>query len=335
MKQEHFEALHAREWDDFSAWLKHAAGHRKRGEMAPFPAAEMPRRYRLLCQQLALARDRDYSVALVERLHALAQQAHDVLYGPRSGFLAHLIAYAAGGFAADVRAHWRWVLASFLLLFGPMFAVMAAIHVWPDFALLLMTPEQLANYESMYSDARHSGGKLAREAATDFQMFGFYIFNNVSLAFRCFAGGITAGVLTVISLVFNGVMMGAVEARLVQAGLGHNFYSFVVGHTAFELGGIVIAGAAGLRLGAALLIPGRRTRGRALRETARSLIGMVCGMAVMLFAAALVEAFWSPLRFDLWIKLSVGGGLLLLTLAYFVFAGRARPALDTEATRGA
>ncbi|HEX5127177.1 MAG TPA: stage II sporulation protein M [Rhodocyclaceae bacterium] len=325
MKQENFESAHQLEWQAFEHWLtvRKETHRKKKIASSGFADHEVPQRYRQLCQHLSLARDRDYGLALVEHLHRLVQEGHDALYGPQSGFGMRVLRYATGGFAADVRANARWVLASALLLFGPMLAVMAVVRARPDFAYFIVSPEQVASFEAMYSFDAHVLGRVARDASTDVSMFGFYINNNIGIAFRCFAGGMTAGLLTALALIYNGLMMGVVEARLVNAGLGENFYSFVVGHSTFELGAIMLAGAAGLRLGAAIVAPGRLTRGAALRRTARSLVGIVCGLAVMLLAAALVEAFWSPLRLALPLKLSVGGALCVLTFAYFIFAGRA------------
>lgn len=324
MKQEGFERLHAAEWAAFEAWLDYRALPKRQRDArhAPFPSQELPQRYRHLCQQLALARDREYGLSLVERLHALAQRGHDHLYGLQGGVGRKVWSYVTGGFARDVRAHRGWVLASFLLLFGPQLLMMLAVHLKPDLAHLVLDPQQLAHYEQMYSsDAQHLG-RVARDASTDFNMFGFYIFNNVSIAFRCFAGGISAGLLTVFALVSNGLQFGVVEMRLIQAGLGENFHSFVIGHSGFELGAIVLSGAAGLRLGFTLLAPGQLGRGVALARAAHELIGMVCGLAVMLAIAALIEAFWSPLRLAFPIKIGVGCVLILVPLMYFLLAGR-------------
>lgn len=324
MKQEQFETLHAQEWDDFAAWLAwHEKSRRQReSEWPPRPAHEMPQRYRHVCQHLAIARERGYSLSLIERLHALARDGHQLIYSTEASLAQRALDYASGGFARDVRANRWWVLASALLLFGPQLMMMLAVHLKPDLAYLIIPQHQILRFEEMYSGEAHDLGRVARDAATDVQMFGFYIFNNVSIAFRCFAGGITAGLLTVTALVFNGLSFGVVEMRLIQAGLGSNFHSFVIGHGGFELGAIVLSGAAGLRLGFAVLAPGQRSRGAALRHTARALVGMVCGLAVMLFIAALIEAFWSPLKLSLAIKFGVGGVLCVLPLLYFLLAGR-------------
>jgi uncharacterized membrane protein SpoIIM required for sporulation len=324
MKQDLFEQRHTDEWTTFRQWLEYRElpGRRRKENPPPFPTEEMPIRYRQICQHLALSRDRDYSLSLVEYLHTLVQQGHDILYSKQGDFGQTALRYAQGGFARDVRAHRWWILASACLIFGPQLLMMLAVHLQPDLAYLVASPNELAQFEQMYSTDAQSLGRIAREASTDFQMFGFYIFNNVSIAFRCFAGGLTAGLLTIFALVQNGLTFGVVEMHLVQSGLGDNFHSFVIGHSGFEIGAIILSGAAGLRLGWNLLAPGQRSRGAALRSTARSLIGMVCGLAIMLVIAALIEAFWSPLQLSLPIKLGVGCFLTTIPLAYFILAGR-------------
>ena len=99
-----------------------------------------------------------------------------------------------------------------------------------------------------------------RTASTDWMMFGFYIRNNIGVAFQCFAGGLFAGVGSLFFLAYNGAFAGALAGYLTERGLSRTFYSFVATHSAFELTAIVLAGAAGLRIGHALLAPGRSTR---------------------------------------------------------------------------
>ena len=71
------------------------------------------------------------------------------------------------------------------------------------------------------------------------------------------------GVGTIFYLLFNGVFLGAVAGHLTGLGYIETFWGFVSGHSSFELTAIMLSGAAGLRIGMALIAPGNRTRRRA------------------------------------------------------------------------
>jgi uncharacterized membrane protein SpoIIM required for sporulation len=162
-----------------------------------------------------------------------------------------------------------------------------------------------------------------RQADTDLAMFGFYVFNNVSIGFRTFAGGIVFGLGSIFFVALNGTMLGAVATHLTLLGRADTFFPFVAGHSAPELTALVLTGAAGLNLGFSLIAPGRHARGDALRRAASGSIRIVAGAAAMLLIAALIEAFWSARQgVPDAVKLAVGGVLWVSTLGYFVLAGR-------------
>jgi uncharacterized membrane protein SpoIIM required for sporulation len=325
VKQQLFEDRYAPEWEAFERWLE-SRGTKKDGEPAAgWSESELPQRYRRLCQQLALARDRRYGTHVVERLHRLASEIHQVLYGARADQRSRSLAYVYGGFARAVRREWRVVLASALLFFVPFIGMIGLTMTAPDAASYVLAPEQIAQFDEMYGKSAERLG--SRGADTDFSMFGFYIFNNVKIAFQMFAGGLAFGIGTLFYLLFNGVTLGAAAGYVTSAGHGEAFYSFVSGHSALELTGLVLAGGAGLKLGAALAAPGRLTRKQALVSAGRAAAAIMYGAAAMLFAAAFVEAFWSPrTTVAPLLKYGVGVAAWLLVIAYFMFAGRGRAA---------
>ena len=326
MKRQLFEDRYAPEWDALERWLEQRGKTKaeKRSEPAWDPG-ELPQRYRRLCQHLALARDRRYGTQVVERLHRLAGEIHQVLYGARGDQRSRWLRYFYGGFARVVRTEWRAVLAA-ALIFGVPFAGMIVLaQAVPEAALYVLPAEQIGQFDEMYGKSAERLGR--RGADTDFQMFGFYIFNNVRIAFQMFAGGLALGVGTLFYLLFNGLVLGAAAGYVTGAGYGESFYSFVSGHSALELTGLVLAGAAGLKLGAALVAPGMLTRKQALVAAGRAAAGIMYGAAVMLFAAAFVEAFWSPrTSFAPELKYAVGVAAWVLLVAYFALAGRPRAA---------
>jgi uncharacterized membrane protein SpoIIM required for sporulation len=316
MRQRAFEAAHAAQWNELDAFLD--------GKPA-FDKGELPQRYRRLCQALALAADRQYSPELVDRLNRLALRGHHLLYRNRRRQSGRVLEFVAVGFPQLVRREWRLVLASGVLFLGPLGALVGLLQLFPEFVHYLLAPEQIARFHAMYDPANRRVGVL--EADHSLFMFAYYIWNNVRIGFQTFAGGLLAGVGTLWFLAANGVIIGAVAGYLTQVGYSETFWSFVAGHSSLELLAIVLAGAAGLRLGLAVIAPGNLTRRSALVAAAKPAVRMMYGAALMFGAAAFVEAFWSPLtEIPFEVKISVGIAGWVLLLSYFAFAGRARAA---------
>jgi uncharacterized membrane protein SpoIIM required for sporulation len=200
-----------------------------------------------------------------------------------------------------------------------------AIQRHPDFAYTLLGSAQAQSYQQMYDPANRKLGR--READADAFMFGYYIWNNVRIGFQTFAGGLLFGLGAAFFLTLNGVLIGGTAGHLVHVGYSTTFFSFVAGHSALELTGIVLLGAAGLMLGRALLLPGAYRRLDALRIEARAAAPIVYGAGALLTLAAFVEAFWSPITaLPPIVKYAVGGSLWIALFAYLGFAGQRRAA---------
>lgn len=334
MNQELFQAVHQEEWAAFERWLDLRA--RPKSPARPqhgegvFDDAQFPAAYRRLCQQLALAEKRCYSVPLIRRLQDLAQRGHRVLYRPPAPRLHRVLDFFAAEFPRLVRAQWRAMTVAALLFFVPLIAAIALLQYRPELVHSLFGPEQIGKFESMYDPASKSQA-LGRESGTDLRMFGYYIMNNVSIGFRTFASGLLAGVGAVLVLVFNGVFIGGIAGHLTAIGYGGPFWRFVVGHSAPELLAIVISGGAGLHIGMALIAPGRRSRSRALIEEGAVGAKLVLGAFAMLVFAAFVEAYWSSIG---WmpnpVKFAAGFALWLLILLWLWRGGRGGKILDAD-----
>jgi uncharacterized membrane protein SpoIIM required for sporulation len=225
-------------------------------------------------------------------------------------------------FPCAVRTHAPYVWIALAVFAVPTLVLGGLVYVRPELILAVVDPATAADFERMYSSAADSIGRT-RTAETDWQMFGYYIRNNIGVAFQCFASGLFAGIGSLFFLAFNGALGGAVGGYLTARGLAATFYSFVVTHAAFELTAIVLAGAAGLRVGHALLAPGRQTRALALVVAARESIVIVYGVTVMLLIAAAIEAFWSSAaRIAPLVKYAVAAVCWAAVLGYLTFQGR-------------
>ena len=287
---------------------------------------EFPENYRLLCHHLSLSRSRHYSPLLVERLEKLVINAHQILYKRKTHMLASVLIYFTSGFSQSVRKEWRWILISSILFFGTFFGMLVTLQFYPDMVYTVISGEQLAQMESMYDPSQDKIGR-DRTSGTDFEMFGFYIFNNTSIGLRTFASGLLFGIGSVITLVFNGLTIGGVAGYLTFIGYSSTFWPFVSGHSAMELTAIVLSGAAGFKLGFAIINPGRKSRLRSLTDSSREAIYMMYGVVTMFVIAAFIEAYWSSMTdIPAIVKYIVGILNWVLLIIYFVYLGRDRAA---------
>ncbi|WP_028240609.1 stage II sporulation protein M [Stutzerimonas azotifigens] len=324
MKQQSFERRHAQEWQAFTVTLEALEANRAEPESsAAFPAA-----YRRLCQQLALAQARGYSSHLVDRLQTLAMRGHQQFYRHRGHPAADFLGFLLAGLPQLVRREWRSVLLASLLFYGSLLGMGGLVLAFPDLVHSVLPAEQIGEMERLYDpEARRLGRFAERGSLDDWAMFGFYVMNNIGIAFQTFASGLLLGAGTIFYLLFNGLTIGAVAGHLTAIGYHEPFWSFVIGHGAFELTAITLAGAAGLKLGAGLLRPGQLPRLESLRLAAAIAVRLVGGATLLLLVAAFVEAFWSSMTYtSASVKYAVGGLLWLLVALYFGQAGRRRHA---------
>lgn len=324
MKQSQFETRHQAQWQAFTRDLELL----ERGKASAEQARAFPRDYRRLCQHLALAQERGYSSYLVDPLQQLALRGHQLLYRQRSRVGAQLLAFVLADFPRLVRESWPFVLVASLLFFAALLGMALLVYLFPELVYSLLSVEQVSEMQGMYDPAAgHLGRDMERAASDDWVMFGYYIMHNTGIAFQTFASGLLLGVGSVFFLVFNGLLIGAIAGHLTRIGFGENFWSFVIGHGAFELSAIAIAGAAGLQLGWALIAQGRLARGEALRLAARKSVLLMCGVMLLLLIAAFIEAYWSsrtgtaPLG-----KYLVGAALWGLVAFYLIAVGKTRHA---------
>ncbi|HCF2344146.1 stage II sporulation protein M [Pseudomonas paraeruginosa] len=326
MKQSLFEQRHQAAWQRFDKRLAFLEKGRKlEGSSEDFAAD-----YRRLCQQLALAQERGYSSHLIDQLQQLVMRGHQQFYRHRSHLGSRILGFLLAGLPRLVREEWRSIAVASLLFYGSALLMGLLVYHFPDLIYSVVSPDKVSEMESMYAPETTRLGPLgARDTSDDWEMFGFYVMNNIGIAFQTFASGVLLGLGSLFFLLFNGLMIGSVAGHLTQIGYVQTFWPFVIGHGAFELTAITFAGAAGLKLGWALLAPGRLTRGEALRLAARRSVQLIAGVIVLLLLAAFTEAYWSSIsHFQPRVKYVVGAVLWLLVGAYFLLAGRNRHAPD-------
>ena len=285
-------------------------------------AAWFPRAFRQLTGDLNTARSNGYDPVLIERLNRLTLEGNQILYGSKPFSLKAFSTFLFQTFPRSVRAQWKSFCACFFIFFGlAVFTALLCVR-FPGFIYELMSPWETMSLEDMYNPESPYYLK-PREVSTDADMFGFYIYNNISLAFITFAGGLIAGIGSLFILAFNGIFIGAVAGHIINCGFYSTFFPFVIGHSAFELTAIILSAQAGFSLGYRLFITRGLSRGASLREAGKTAIPIISGSALMLVIAAVIEAFWSS-RHELGttIRIIAGSFMIFLVFFYFVFIGR-------------
>ncbi|MFO0555783.1 MAG: stage II sporulation protein M [Polyangiaceae bacterium] len=317
--QDEFVALRQRDWTELDALIGKGGSLHSRPGPTISRAASL---YRSLCNDVMRAEGLRYSTDLLIYLHALAGRTHNVLYGAKPVRSRGALAFVFGEFPAALRANWRLFALSSALFLLPFFIGLIGASSPGSFAERVLPASALEGAADMYKEG-FSGG---RGSGLDAQMTGFYVWNNVGIAFRVFATGVLFGLGSVFYLIYNGLVIGTTVGYVMRAGHGDNIWTFMCGHGPYEITAILIAGGAGLQMGYALVATDGLTRFGSFRRHLRPILAQIAGAAVMLVIAALIEGFWSPSSLPPPIKWAFSAVNLLLVGFFLLFAGRDRAA---------
>jgi len=159
----------------------------------------------------------------------------------------------------------------------------------------------------------------------------FLMTHNTRVSLFTFAMGFTWGIGTVLLLFYNGIILGAVTLDFVHAGQSAFLFGWLLPHGAIEIPAIILAGQAGFILAAALIGWGRRISfKKRLRTVAPELVTLLCGLAIMLIWAGIVEAFFSQYHepvIPYHAKIGFGAVELIALILFFGFSGKSREKL--------
>jgi uncharacterized membrane protein SpoIIM required for sporulation len=279
VKLDRFVADRRAAWQELDELTRQA--RRRPERLGPDRVRRLGALYRSAAADLALARRSFAGDPLVARLEDLVGRARHLVYDApdRRGSLIRFVA----------RDYWRLVaekpyalLAAAVLLFGP--AVLGALWARQDpGAAATLVPEQ-------FRPATEPGHPWTSMSPGEQTAFTSEVFtNNIQVTLVAFAGGITFGLLTALALIYNGVLLGVIGGLMSASGNTVGFVDLVTAHGVLELSCILVGGAAGLRLGWALVDPGRLTRAASGGREARNAVQIALGTAPWLVLAGIIE----------------------------------------------
>lgn len=278
----------------------------------------LPTLYRTAASSLAVARETSLDAATLNYLESLVQRAWFQVYGPRKGLLGWLREFFFGGWSRAVREIWLDIcIATFVMAAGAMvgWLLVDQDNDW----YYRLVPGGLAGGRVPGVSREVLAETIEVEESTGgLSVFAAYLFsNNAGVCILAFALGFAFGIPSLMLLIHNMAMLGAMIWLFASAGLGWEFGAWLSVHGTTEIFGILLSGAAGLHIGRSMAFPGTRSVLEAASESGRRSAVVMVGVVLMMVVAALLEAFPRQLIDGMESRYVIGGAFLAFWLAYF------------------
>ncbi|HSH60949.1 MAG TPA: stage II sporulation protein M [Acidimicrobiales bacterium] len=279
--------LHGRQpsWDELEAML--ARSRRRPERLGATGVRRMGVLYRKVAADLALARRRFPLDPVVPALEDLVGRARNLVYDTEAR-RESLVEFFATGYWRRVRERPVPLLVAAALLFG----VGALCFGWAAADPGSAGGVVPGNLRSV-TEPRPEGG-LGISTSEGTALSSYIFVNNIRVSFLAFAAGILAALGTAALLAYNGLILGVVGGLAVGSGNGPVFFELVAPHGVLELSCIVVAGAAGIRLGWSIVDPGHRPRSVALVSEGRRAVEVILGTLPWFVLAGVVEGLVTP-----------------------------------------
>ncbi|HQZ14809.1 MAG TPA: stage II sporulation protein M [Acidimicrobiia bacterium] len=295
-----FHKKRSQDWIELAGLMAASRGKLKRLDSASI--VRFANLYRSVCADLAFARREYAGDAVHYNLESMVTKCSTMMYEHRSIDKNKIAYFITTGAWASIAQKPKLILASFLLLMIPWIAASIYANVDPSNAVGI-APAGVENVvERPSADFQLSSGEKAQASAE-------ILTNNIQISFMAFIGGITAGVMTVVVLIFNGVTLGSTFGLTIEAGNSDVLWGFVFPHGFLEISCIIVAGAAGLRIGWAIISPGFKTRAKSLRDEGRQALASALVVAISLFFCGIVEGMVSTSGVSTPVGLGIGIGI--------------------------
>jgi uncharacterized membrane protein SpoIIM required for sporulation len=282
---------------------------------------DLARLYRATTSDLALAQ-RDFPRnQITAYLNQLVARAHAVVYRSEPLALKRLWQFAAVDFPRLFRETWVFTFIAAMFFIVPAAASGISVYARPETVTLLLP----AGSQQLVSTVQDK--KLWVDIPVDERPYAsaFIMQNNIRVSFLAFASGLTAGIMTLWVLSFNGLIIGALTGLTAYYGIGFDLWTFVIGHGVIELSVIFISGGSGLMLGWSILRPGLLRRRDSLAQAARKAVYLLLGAVPWLVVAGTIEGFISPntdIAAPIHWAVGITSGICLY--GYLLLAGRER-----------
>ncbi|WP_380786180.1 stage II sporulation protein M [Sphingomonas sp. R86521] len=282
----------------------------------------LPLLYRSTLSSLSVARETSLDRALVAYLEQLCARAYFQLYGVSDSAWRDLGRFFAMGWPGAVASLWRETLVMAFLTFAGAVAAYMLVRADPSWYAGIV-PQGLSGGRDPAASVESLRATLYKSQDDGLGVFASFLFgHNAQIAIFAFALGFAFVVPTALLIFYNGLMLGAMIAVFADKGLGLNFLAWLAIHGTTELFAVIIAGAAGMRIGTAIAFPGRLERLEAVVAAGRTAAIATAGVVLMLAVAAILEGVGRQVVNGDVTRMVIGAAMLGAWLIYYYGIGR-------------
>jgi len=239
--------------------------------------------------------------------------------------------FLMGGWSRAVRALWLDICISlFVMVAGTIVGWLLVAQDTEWFYRLV--GERMAGGRVPGASRESLEATLAvEETSSGLSTFAASLFsNNAGVAILAFALGFAFGIPSLLLLVHNLALLGAMMWVFADAGLAYEFGGWLSIHGTTELFAILLAGAAGLHIGRSMAFPGKDGVLDAAAAAGRRSAVVMLGVVIMMIIAALLEAFPRQLVDGANNRYLIGGIFLAFWLSYFFLFRIAEPGGEVQ-----
>ncbi len=290
------------------------------GRIADDDLLELPVLYRKAASSLAVARETSLDAATLSYLESLVRRAWFQIYGPRSSLFAWLRRFLSGGWSASVREIWLEICISLAVMVAGTIVGWLLVARDSDWYYALISPEMASGRQPGANREVLEESLKSTESAEGLTVFAAYLFsNNTGVCILAFALGFCFGIPTLLLLVHNMALLGAMLWVFSEADLGWEFAAWLSVHGTTELFAILLSGAAGLHIGRSMAFPGDKSILAAASASGKRAAQVMVGCTIMLIVAGILEGYARQLVGGMSARFTIGGVMLTLWIAYFLF----------------